>query len=324
MNTTAVGPFEFLAAGRLWALIAIPLLILLYLWALRSRRNRGIRYTNTGVLGAVLPAQRQWRRHVAVAMALSSLALITGAWARPVAQVNVPRERATVIVVLDTSQSMAATDVAPNRLDAAREAAKKFVATLPAKYNVAIVSLSGNPAVLAPPTTDRGLVNRAIDVMRLEDGTAIGGAINAGLAALKQAPASTDGDEPAPGLMVLLSDGTNNAGQDPVAAARTALAANVPVYTIAYGTENGYVDIDGRRENVAPDRATLSDIATITNARALDAVNADELENVYKRVGSEMGTEMVLKEVTADWVMYALACAVVAALGAVSMAARWP
>ncbi len=324
MNTTAVGPFEFLAAGRLWALIAIPLLILLYLWALRSRRNRGIRYTNTGVLGAVLPAQRQWRRHVAVAMALSSLALITGAWARPVAQVNVPRERATVIVVLDTSQSMAATDVAPNRLDAAREAAKKFVATLPAKYNVAIVSLSGNPAVLAPPTTDRGLVNRAIDVMRLEDGTAIGGAINAGLAALKQAPASTDGDEPAPGLMVLLSDGTNNAGQDPVAAARTALAANVPVYTIAYGTENGYVDVDGRRENVAADRATLSDIATITNARALDAVNADELENVYKRVGSEMGTEMVLKEVTADWVMYALACAVVAALGAVSMAARWP
>lgn len=102
------------------------------------------------------------------------------------------------------------------------------------------------------------------------------------------------------------------------------MAANVPVYTIAYGTENGYVDIDGRRENVAPDRATLSDIATITNARALDAVNADELENVYKRVGSEMGTEMVLKEVTADWVMYALACAVVAALGAVSMAARWP
>jgi Ca-activated chloride channel family protein len=123
MTPTPVGPFEFYAALRLWALLALPILIALYIIGLHFSHRNGIRYTNTGVLAAVLPKQRQWRRHVTVAMALCSLVLITGAWARPAGIEKVPRERATVVIVLDGSQSMAATDVAPSRFDAEKTAA---------------------------------------------------------------------------------------------------------------------------------------------------------------------------------------------------------
>lgn len=322
-SSTPLGPFEFFNIMRLWALLAIPLLIALYIIALRLSKRTGIRYTNTGVLGAVLPRQSQWKRHVTVLMALCSLAMITGAWARPVGIEKVPRERATIVVVLDASLSMQATDVRPNRFEAEKQSAKDFVAQLPLQYNVAIVALSGNPAVMAPPTTDRNVARRAIDLMELQEGTAIGDSLQAGLTAIAQAPKGTD-ESPAPALMVLLSDGGNTSGQDPIGAAQVAASQKVQVHTIAYGTENGFVDVDGKRENVAPDRQLLRQIAQITSGRALDAANADQLDDVYQSLQSDVGLEEVKKEVTARWAMYALAFAVVASLGAVSMAARWP
>ena len=185
-----------------------------------------MRFTNTGVLGAVVPVQSQWRRHLAVALTLLSLAALTIAWSRPSGVDRVPRERATIVLVLDVSQSMAATDVKPNRLDAAKTEAKRFVASIPATYNVALVSLSGAPASRLPPTTDRGQINRAIDALTLQDSTAIGDAINVAMATLQSAPKAADGSIP-PGAIVLLSDGQNTAGRSPTQEAAEAAKAKL-------------------------------------------------------------------------------------------------
>ncbi|GAA2178643.1 VWA domain-containing protein [Brooklawnia cerclae] len=323
-DTTRVLWVDFFNAERLWALLLIPLLVIAYIALLQLKRNRGMRYTQTGIVGAVLPRQSQWRRHVSVAMTLCALVAITGAWARPVGTEKVPRERATVVVVLDRSLSMQATDVEPNRMDASKQAAKDFIDQLPSQYNVSIVGLSGASSVLAPPTTDRGMVDRVIDAMDLQDGTNIGDAITASLSAIAQAPGD-EGDDPAPAIIVLLSDGQNTGGStDPLTAADQAKQQDVPIYTIAFGTLNGYVDVDGQRYNVAPDTELLGQIATATGGQALDAKSASQLNDVYTHMQSEVGYEDVKKEVTAQWALYALAFAIVAAFGAVSMAARWP
>ena len=313
----------FLNPERLWWLLLIPLLVAAYVYLTRRKNRSGMRFTNTGVLGAVVPVQSQWRRHLAVALTLLSLAALTIAWSRPSGVDRVPRERATIVLVLDVSQSMASTDVKPNRLDAAKDEAKQFVASLPAQYNVALVSLSGNPAARQPPTTDRGQVNRAIDALTLQDSTAIGDAINVAMATLQSAPKAADGSIP-PGAIVLLSDGQNTAGRSPTQEAAEAAKAKVPIYTIAYGTENGYVDLDGKREKVPPDKALLQRIASMTNGQAYAAENVGQLDSVYKNIRSEVGYEEVRKEITATWAGYGLAFAVVAALAAVSLGARWP
>ncbi len=313
----------FLNPERLWWLLLIPLLVAAYIYLTRRKNRSGMRFTNTGVLGAVVPVQSQWRRHLAVALTLLSLAALTIAWSRPSGVDRVPRERATIVLVLDVSQSMASTDVKPNRLDAAKDEAKQFVASLPAQYNVALVSLSGNPAARMPPTTDRGQVNRAIDALTLQDSTAIGDAINVAMATLQSAPKAADGSIP-PGAIVLLSDGQNTAGRSPTQEAAEAAKAKVPIYTIAYGTENGYVDLDGKREKVPPDKALLQRIASMTNGQAYAAENVGQLDSVYKNIRSEVGYEEVRKEITATWAGYGLAFAVVAALAAVSLGARWP
>ncbi|MDR0837943.1 MAG: VWA domain-containing protein [Propionibacteriaceae bacterium] len=323
MTTTTIGPFDFIAAGRLWGLLLLPLLIAAYIIALHLSSRKGIRYTNTGILAAVLPKQSQWRRHVSVAMALASLAMICGAWARPVGVEKQPRERATVVLILDASLSMEANDVKPTRLDAEKEAAIAFVRQLPLKYNVSIVKLTGSPASISPPTTDRTATIAAINSLELDAGTAIGSSIQAAVSAIDAAPLG-ENDTPAPGLILLLSDGSNTVGPSPISAAAAAKEKGYRVFTIAFGTQNGYVDLDGKRENVAPDAQALREIATAGNGRALSADSVSELNDVYQELSSDVGYEDVKTEVTATWALYALAFAIVAALGVVSMAARWP
>lgn len=314
---------SFLNPERLWVLLIIPVLVILYIWLVRRKNRAGMRFTNTGVLGAVVPAQSQWRRHLAVALSLASLCTLGLAWARPNGVDQVPRERATVVLVLDISRSMLATDVEPSRLAAAQQAAKTFIGDLPAGYNVSVVSLSGNPASRIPPTTDRGQLGRAIDALKVQDSTAIGDAIVVALSTLATAPKGADGSM-APGAIVLLSDGQNTAGRSPQEAAGQAAAAKVPVYTIAYGTDLGHVDLDGKREPVPPDRELLRKIATQTKGEAYSAESLGQLDTVYKNIKSEVGYEEVKKETTALWAGYGLAFAVVAALAAVSLGARWP
>jgi Ca-activated chloride channel family protein len=324
-TATRVLWWEFFNPGRLWALLIVLALVIAYLAMLRLGRNVGVRYPNAGLVAAIMPQQRQWKRHVSVAMALCSLITLIGAWARPAGTSLVPRERATIVVVLDTSMSMQATDVAPNRLDAAREAARKFIGALPPQYNVAVVSLNGAPAAVVPPTTDRAAINQALDHLSVRDGTAIGDSLSLAVQQLSLAPEDPKHKgQPAPGLIVMLSDGANTVGSDPAVGVQAAQAQKVPVYTIAFGTLNGYVDLDGKRENVAPDTQLLRNIAAQTGGRELDAKNASQLNDVYKQITSEVGYDRVKTEVTAQWCLYALAFAIVAALGAVSMATRWP
>ena len=315
---------EFKTPQRLWVLLVLPVLIITYLVLMRLKGRTSMRFTNTGVLGRVIGSQRRWTRHLAVAMSLCSLIALGLAWAQPLGTEKVPRERATVVVVVDTSLSMEATDVEPNRLEAAKAAALSFVSALPATYNVALVSLDGSPSIVVPATTDRGPLERVLGSLALGEGTAIGDALTVSLEAIQAAPATEGETEPPPAMIVLLSDGTNTEGADPSEGTRQAKQAGVPVYTIAYGTENGYVDLDGKRHNVAPDKETMRTISQTTEGEAVTADSADSLKDAYKKIGSAVGLEDVKKPVTAQYALGALGFAIIAALGAVMMAARWP
>lgn len=313
---------EFLAPARLWFLLLIPVLVGGYLLLLRQRRAG--RASRSG-LALVLPQQRNWVRHAAVGMAVLSLLTLTIAFAKPKQTIEVPRERATIVVAIDVSLSMQAQDVDPNRLAAAQSAAKDFVASLPPKYNVALVAFAGTASTLVPPTQDRGPVTAAIDNLKLQPSTAIGEGIYTSLATLAQAP--PDPDDPTkqpPGRIVLLSDGKTTIGRPASQAAEAAGKAGVPVYTIAYGTAGGYVEINGRREPVPVDHAELANVAKISGGKAYSAASASELRDVYKDIGSSVGKEKVDEEVTSRYAGAGLAFAILAALGVASIAARWP
>jgi Ca-activated chloride channel family protein len=325
LTQQVIPQLAFLSPERLLILLIIPALILAYIFASLRKNRRGMRFTNTSMLDVVVPKQSQWRRHLAVALSLLSLITLTAAFARPKTQIDVPRERATVVMVIDASLSMQATDVKPTRLDAAKQAAIDFVAKLPEKYNVSVVSMAGAAAILVPPTTAHSTVENAINTIQLQESTAIGEGIATGLRALEQAPKDKDNPNSiAPGAIVLLSDGSNTTGRAPLQAAADARAAKVPVYTIAYGTENGYVDLDGKREPVPVDHEEMKQIAAATNAEYFAAASADQLKKVYQNIGSSIGYEKADREVTARFAGYGLALAVLAALGAISLGAKWP
>ena len=315
---------DFQNPERLWTLALLPVLIIVYLILLRLKGRIALRFTNTGVLARVVGHQRRWTRHLAVAMSLASLVALGLAYANPLGTERQPRERATVVMVIDTSLSMSAEDVPPDRLTAAKEAAVSFIQEIPDAYNVAVVAMDANPSIVVPPTTDRGVTERAINSLELADGTAIGESITSALRAVDQAPPGDDEDEPAPAMIVLLSDGTNTEGPPAEGPAADAQERGVPIFTIAYGTQNGFVDVDGQRENVAPDTAALEAIAEATGGRAVDADDSTSLVEAYRDIGSVVGFEDVKKPITAQYAFFALGFAVVAALGAVMMAARWP
>ena len=322
---TFFSKISFASPARLLILVAIPLLVAAYVLASRRKNRRGMRFTNTSMLDVVIPRQSQWRRHLAVALSLLSLVTLTTAFAQPTTQVNVPRERATIVLVIDASLSMQATDVLPNRLDAAKAAAVAFVNQLPEKYNVSVVSMAGSTSILVPPTLQHSTVANAINSIRLQDSTAIGSGIDTAMSALQQAPKDPDHpDDPAPGAIVLLSDGTNQTGRAPQQAAADAKQAGVPVYTIAYGTENGYVDLDGQRNPVPVDKEQMQDIARISDGQYFAAATPDQLKTVYENISSEVGYEKADREVTSQFAGFGLAFAVLAALGAISLGSKWP
>ena len=206
--------------------------------------------------------------HLAVGLSILSLLTLTVAFAKPKDQVSVPRERATIVVTIDVSLSMEAKDVDPNWLDAAKSAAEQFVTSLPPKFNVALVTFAGTATTLVPPTLDRGSVTAAIRALRPQASTAIGEGIFTSLAALAQVPPDPDNPKTVPpARIVLLSDGKTQVGRPSDQAAMAARAQSVPIYTIAYGTPDGYIDIGGRREPVPVDRAELARVSKISVGR---------------------------------------------------------
>jgi Ca-activated chloride channel homolog len=313
----------FLSPGRLWLLLVVAALAVVYVVMQRRRSKYAVRFTNLALLDKVAPTQPGWRRHLPAAAFLAMLGLLVVAFARPTDNVRVPRERATVIVTLDVSASMLATDVEPDRITVAREAAQAFVDKLPAQFNVGLVAFSRAASVVVPPTTDREVLTRGISSLNTGPGTAIGDGITTSLQAIAALDAQAAMDPP-PARIVLLSDGANTAGRSPEVAAAAAAQAQVPVYTIAYGTEDGVVEINGEVIPVPADAPTLQEVADATGGRAYEAASGEELRGVYEDIGSSVGYRLVKQDVTARYVGFGLIVAFTAAAASLLWFSRLP
>jgi Ca-activated chloride channel family protein len=316
---------EFFSPGRLSLLLLVPVMLAVYLAALRRRAQYAHRFSELGVPGGVTSRGRQWRRHATVALALLAVSSCVVAFAQPKGKVQVPRERATVVVVIDVSLSMMATDVDPNRLAAAKEAAKEFVAQLPAKFNVCLLSFSGTPSIVVPPTIDRAIVQQSIGGLELAESTASGEAIFASLQALTQVPPDPEHPaDPAPARIVFLSDGKRTTGRLVQDAAEAAKEQKTPVYTITFGTDAGSFELDGVRQLVPPDRAEMRELSETTGGQAYTAESAGELKDVYKDIGSSVGFETVDREITDRFAGIAMLLALAAAAATAALGVRFP
>jgi Ca-activated chloride channel homolog len=313
----------FLSGGRLWLLLLVAALIAAYVVMQLRRKDYAVRFTNLALLDSIAPKRPGWRRHIpATAFMLAMVALVT-AFAQPARPVKVPRERATVVMAIDVSLSMEATDVEPTRIVAAQEAAKSFVDLVPTRLNLGLVAFSGVAQVLVSPTTDHALLKRSIDNLQLGPRTAVGEAIFASLGSIASVP-SEPGQAPAPGRIVLMSDGETTVGRPNELAAQAALDAKVQISTIAFGTDDGYVTVEGRNLPVPVNRDALAEIADATGGRAFEAATGRELRRVYADIGSSIGFRTEEREVTAWVVGLALAFALAAAGGSLLWSSRLP
>ena len=315
---------EFVYPARLWALLIILGIAAIYL--VLSSRTQSKRRRPANRLSQVVPKDAAWKRHGAVLLALLSIASLVVAWAVPQGYASQPRDRATVVVAIDISWSMESADIAPSRIDVAKDSAKQFIDTLPPGFNVAVVAFAGTSQLVVPPTVDRGAAERAIDALSLAPSTAIGEGIYSALDSLALVPPDPDDPEVgAPAVVVLLSDGATNMGRSSAGAAEVAAERGVPVHTIAYGTDSGYVvDDAGRRQRVPVDHYELNEIAQLSGGTKYAAESAGQLHETYDAISQSVGYERVPTELTDRYAGLALIFAVLAALGVISLGARWP
>jgi Ca-activated chloride channel homolog len=302
----------------LLALLALPLLVGLYVLAQRRRRAYAIRFTNLALLGQVAGRGPGVRRHLpAAAFVLGVGGLLLG-MAGPAALIRVPKDQANVMLVIDVSGSMQATDVSPTRLDAARSAARELVDQLPGNAQVGLVSFNGSATLRVPLTQDHGAVDSAVDQLFANGGTAIGDGVEAALQEL-----AAHAPPPAPNrhssLIVLLTDGSSNAGIDPQQAASDAKAANVPVETVGIGQRGtGTAFVHGQLLDGVDEQA-LQQIATTTGGHYHFAQEAGQLQNIYSALGSQFGW----KTQRVDLTLPALALAALLLLAGGLLSLRW-
>ena len=300
-----------------WLLLLLVVVALVAFYVLLQLRRKAYaaRFTNVALLGTLVPKRPGWRRHLSfglVALALATLIVSLGV---PAARVKVPRERATVMMALDVSLSMKATDIDPNRFRAMQTAAKQFVGVLPDRINLGLVAFSGTATTLVTPTTDRTQIRAAIDHLQLAESTAIGEAVFTSLTDIANFQSTLGTSQKAPpARVVLLSDGYNTVGRSDTQAIDAAVAAKVPVSTIAFGTDYGTLDLDGETVPVPVDRTTLKKIADDTGGSFSQAASAGQLEQVYKNLGSQIGYTTEPKDIS-PW--FVRAGVLLALLGAV-------
>jgi Ca-activated chloride channel homolog len=305
----------FLSAAWLWLLVPVAAVAVTYVVLQLRRKKYVARFSNLELLGSVAPRRPGWRRHLTFALLLIALTVLAVGAARPSASVRVPRDRATVMMAVDVSLSMEATDVLPSRIEAAKVAAKKFVDLIPARINLGVVAFGGNASVLVPPTVDRDAAKKAIDNLQLQESTAIGEAVYASLDAITNFGHATTakGDTPPPARVVLMSDGANNKGRRVTDAAAAARKAGVQVSTIAFGTDNGTVTYDGETIPVPADKPTLNQLARDTGGSFHTAASVQELESVYANIGSQIGYTTAHRDISwrflAAGLLFALAAA---------------
>jgi len=322
---TATPFMNFLWPEMLWGLIALPLLVLFYVWLLKRRKKTAVRFASLALVKEAMGARRTWRRHIPPALLLVAFAALLIGTARPTAVITLPSQSQTIVLAMDVSGSMRATDVQPNRLIASQEAAKAFVADLPRNVRVAVVSFAGTAAVVQAPTLSREDVYGAIDRFQLQRATAIGSGIVLSLATIfpdagidlsqitgeRRMPPSP-GDKPkppftpvAPGsynsaAIILLTDGQRTTGPDPIDAAKMSAERGVRVYTVGIGTKEGEtIAFEGWSMRVRLDEEALKNIANITKADYFYAGTAEDLKKVYQGLSSKLVVEKRETEISA-------------------------
>ena len=339
---------NFVWPGALWSLLALPLLPLLYLWLLRLRRKRALRFSTLQVVREA--SLRDWRRHVPPALLGVACAVLLLAAARPLAAVTLPWARTSILLAMDVSLSMRVSDVKPTRLAAAQEAAKTFLRDLPKNIEVGLVTFAGSAQVAQAATLDRASLVSAIDAFQMQYGTAIGNAIVVCLAELfpeqgislgdmtfgsrararghdeKDAAATARPVAPvAPGsygsaAILLLSDGRRTTGVDTLEAAKMAADRGVRVHVVGLGTVDGPVGAgEGLAIYMQLDEPTLREVARMTGGEYHHAGTAEELRSVYQDLGSRLQVQTREIEVTALLALLGAALA----LAAVALSLLW-
>jgi Ca-activated chloride channel homolog len=306
----------------LLALLILPLGFVLHRIAMRRRRRYAVRFPALGTLASLIQRPPAWRRRLPVLLLALSVCALAVALARPERTVAVPVEQASVMLVTDASGSMEATDVQPDRLTAATDAAASFLDRVPSTTRVGIVAYSTSPHTTQAPTTDRDVIRATLDSLSADGGTATGDALASALQALGRNPDATErpeGRQP-PAAIVLLSDGKAMGGRDPEDVARVAGELGVPIYTVSLGTPDGVVQSPyGDPIPVPPDPQSLRQIARESGGEFFRVEDGDRLNAVYERLGSRLGTKPRKKEATAGFAGAGLA---LLALGGF-LGARW-
>ena len=343
----------FLWPQFLWLLLAIPLLVAVYVWLLRRKKKMALRYASLSIVREAMGKGQSFRRHIPPLLFLMSLAAMLVAASRPFAILSLPSQNETIMLAMDVSGSMRATDVLPNRLVASQNAAKAFLADLPRNVRVGVVAFAGTAAVVQPPTLSREDLTAAIDKFQLQRGTAIGNGIivslaelfpNAGIdlesleygrdrqrgISLDQAGKdSKDGKDaknarkaftPVPpgsytsAAIILLTDGQRTTGIDSLDAAKVAADRGVRVYTVGVGTVEGEtIGFEGWSMRVKLDEETLKGIARATQAEYFYAGTAGDLKKVYETLSSRLTVEKKETEISGLLALAAAALALVSA-----------
>ena len=336
----------FLWPQFLWLLLALPVLVVAYLWLLRRKKKLVLRYASLSIVREAMGQGQNVRRHIPPMLFLLSLAAMLVASSRPFAVVTLPSEQETIMLAMDVSGSMRATDVLPNRLVASQNAAKAFLAELPRHVRVGIVAFAGTAAVVQPPTLSREDLVAAIDKFQLQRGTAIGNGIVVSLSELfpdagidlasmqsgRDRQRGVDIDQPAknglnkkpftpvaPGsytsaAIILLTDGQRTTGVDSLEAAQVAADHGVRVYTVGIGTVDGdTIAFEGWSMRVMLDEATLKGIAKNTQAEYFYAGTAADLKKVYETLSARLAVVKKETEISAIMALVAAALALLSA-----------
>ena len=333
---------NFLWPEFLWLLLTLPLLAGIYIWTLRRKKKLALRYASLSIVKEAMGRGHSWRRHVPPILFLLALFAMLLAAARPLATITLPSRQQTLILAMDVSGSMRATDVKPNRIEAAQAAAKSFIAELPRHVRVGIVAFAGSAQVTQLPTVNRDDLNAAIDSFQLQRGTATGNGIMMSLATLfpdagidiaalgprdGARPLRADPAKPPPkeftpvepgsynsAAIIMLTDGQRTTGVDPLDAAKMAAERGVRVYTVGIGTVDGEtIGFEGWSMRVRLDEETLKSVAQRTQAEYFYAGTAADLKKVYETLSTRLTVEKKETEVSG---LFALVGAVLALLSA--------
>ncbi|ANE80829.1 hypothetical protein A7U43_17345 [Mycobacterium adipatum] len=334
MTLPLLGPMSLSGFEHKWFflfLLAVAGLVALYIVVQRARQKRILRFANMELLETVAPQQPTRWRHLPAILLVSALVLLTVAMAGPTHDVRIPRNRAVVMLVIDVSQSMRATDVAPSRLVAAQEAAKQFADQLTPGINLGLIAYAGTATVLVSPTTNREATKNGIDKLQLADRTATGEGIFTALQAIATVGAVIGGgDEPPPARIVLMSDGKETVPSNPdnpkgaYTAARTAKDQGVPISTVSFGTPYGYVEINDQRQPVPVDDEMLKKIADLSGGEAFTASSLEQLKEVFSSLQQQIGYETIKGDASVGWLRLGALVLALAALAALLINRRLP